>query len=97
MGIGMGLDFVFTDNYNPSSNLDPRVEQDGFIKVNGRIGIGPIDKQWELALVGKNLTDKVVVVYAADTPLSKTIFGATSHTAFLEPPRSIAMQFTYRM
>ncbi|CAA0080727.1 TonB-dependent receptor [Zhongshania aliphaticivorans] len=97
MGIGMGLDFVFTDNYNPSSNLDPRVEQDGFIKVNGRIGIGPIDKQWELALVGKNLTDKVVVVYAADTPLSKTIFGATSHTGFIEPPRSIAMQFTYRM
>lgn len=97
MGIGMGLDIIFTDNYNPSSNLDPRVEQDGFFKVNGRIGIGPIDKQWELALVGKNLTDKVIIVYAGDTPLSKTIFGATSHTGFLEPPRSVAMQFTYRM
>jgi outer membrane receptor protein involved in Fe transport len=97
LGIGLGLDFVFTDKYNPSSNLDPRVEQDGFVKVNGRIGIGAIDKQWELALVGKNLTDEVIIVYAADTPLSKTIFGATSHTGFLEPPRSIAMQFTYRM
>lgn len=97
LGVGLGLDFVFTDKYNPSSNLDPRVEQDGFVKVNGRIGIGAIDKQWELALVGKNLTDEVIIVYAADTPLSKTIFGATSHTGFLEPPRSIAMQFTYRM
>ncbi|GAA4088943.1 TonB-dependent receptor [Zhongshania borealis] len=97
LGIGLGLDFVFTDKYNPSSNLDPRVEQDGFVKVNGRIGISAIDKQWELALVGKNLTDEVIIVYAADTPLSKTIFGATSHTGFLEPPRSIAMQFTYRM
>ncbi|WP_320838111.1 TonB-dependent receptor [Zhongshania sp.] len=97
LGIGLGLDFVFTDKYNPSSNLDPRVEQNGFVKVNGRIGVGAIDKQWELALVGKNLTDEVIIVYAADTPLSKTIFGATSHTGFLEPPRSIAMQFTYRM
>jgi outer membrane receptor protein involved in Fe transport len=97
LGIGLGLDFVFTDNYNPSSNLDPRVEQDGFIKVNGRIGIGAIDKHWELALIGKNLTDEVIIVYAADTPLSKTVFGATSHTGFLEPPRSVALQFTYRM
>lgn len=96
LGIGIGLDIVFTDDYNPSSNLDPRVGQDGFFKFNGRIGIGAIDKTWELALIGKNLTDEVVVVYAGDTPLSKTIFGATSHTAFLEPPRTIAMQFTYR-
>ncbi|QQD19343.1 TonB-dependent receptor [Spongiibacter nanhainus] len=97
MGIGLSLDMVFTDDYNPSSNLDPRVEQDGFIKYNGRIGFGPIDRQWELSLVGKNLTDETITVYAADTPLSKTLFGVTSHTAFLEPPRSIAMQFNYRL
>ncbi len=97
LAIGLALDFVFTDDYNPSSNLDPRVEQDGFMKVNGKAGIGAIDQSWELALVGKNLTDEVVMVYAADTPLAKTLFGTTSHTGFYEPPRSIALQFVYRM
>ncbi|MBD2858564.1 TonB-dependent receptor [Spongiibacter sp. KMU-158] len=97
LAIGLALDFVFTDSYNPSSNLDPRVEQDGFMKVNGKAGIGAIDHSWELSLVGKNLTDEVVMVYAADTPLAKTLFGTTSHTGFYEPPRSVALQFVYRL
>ncbi|AKH69433.1 outer membrane receptor protein [Spongiibacter sp. IMCC21906] len=97
LGFGAQLDVVFSDNYNPSSNLDPRVEQDGFAKLNGRLGIGAIDRSWELSLVGKNLTDEAVIVYVADTPLSKTLFGVTSHTAFVEPPRTIALQFNYRL
>ncbi len=96
LGLGVSLDMVFTDDYNPSSNLDERVEQEGWVKYNGRIGLGAIDQTWELSLIGKNLTDEVVIVYAADTPLSKTIFGATSHTGFVDAPRSVAMQFTYR-
>ncbi len=97
LGIGASLDVIFTDKYNPSSNLDPRVEQDGFYKVNGRLGLGAIDHSWEVALIGKNLTDEVIVVYAADTPLAKTLFGTTGHTGFIEAPRSVALQFTYRM
>ncbi|WP_288363881.1 TonB-dependent receptor [uncultured Spongiibacter sp.] len=97
IGIGASLDVIFTDKYNPSSNLDPRVEQEGFYKFNGRLGVGAIDQSWELALVGKNLTDEVIVVYAADTPLAKTLFGTTSHTGFIEAPRSVALQFSYRL
>lgn len=96
IGIGLSLDVVFTDDYNPSSNVDPRIEQDGFTKLNGRIGIGAIDESWDISLIGKNLTDETIIVYAADTPLSYTIFGATTHTGFLEAPRSVALQMTYR-
>ncbi len=96
LGIGATLDIVFTDDYNPSSNVDPRVEQEGFTKLNGRIGIGAIDQTWELSLVGKNLTDETVIVYAADTPLANTIFGSTTFTGFVEAPRSVALQMTYR-
>ena len=97
LGIGASLDVIFTDDYNPSSNLDPRVQQEAFYKLNGRLGIGAIDQSWELALIGKNLTDEVIVVYAADTPLAKNLFGTTSHTGFIDAPRSVALQFTYRM
>ena len=96
LGLGVTLDVVFTDDYNPSSNVDPRVEQPGFTKFNGRIGLGAIDQSWEVSLVGKNLTDEAIIVYAADTPLAFTIFGATTHTGFVEAPRSVALQATYR-
>ena len=96
LGFGAQIDLVFTDDYNPSSNVDPRVEQDGFVKVNGRLGIGAIDRHWELALVGKNLTDETTLNYVADTPLAKTIFGTTTHTGFVAPPRTIGLQFNYR-
>lgn len=96
IGVGLTLDVVFTDDYNPSSNVDPRVEQPGFTKFNGRFGIGALDQSWEVSLIGKNLTDETVIVYAADTPLSYTIFGATTHTGFSEAPRSVALQMTYR-
>ncbi|MBB3045983.1 outer membrane receptor protein involved in Fe transport [Litorivivens lipolytica] len=96
LGLGLTLDVVFTDDYNPSSNVDPRVGQEGFTKFNGRIGFGAIDQTWEVSLVGKNLTDEAVIVYAADTPLANTIFGATTFTGFVEAPRSVALQMTYR-
>jgi iron complex outermembrane recepter protein len=97
LGAGIGLDVVFTDDFNPSSNLDPKVQQEAFYKLNARAGIGAIDESWELALVGKNLTDEVIMVYAADTPLAKTLFGTTSHTGFFDAPRSVALQFSYRL
>ena len=65
------------------------------MKWNGRIGIGAIDETWDVALVGKNLTDETVITYASDTPTSYTIFGSKGHYAFLESPRSIALQANY--
>ena len=72
------------------------MQQDGYVKFNGRAGVAALDRSWELALVGKNLTDEVIVMYASDTPTAYTIFGNKGHYGFLEAPRSIALQFSYR-
>lgn len=96
LGIGLGLDAIFTDDYNPSQNLDPTVLQDGYVKLNARAAIGAIDRSWELALVAKNLTDEAIIIYANDTPTAFTVFGVKSHFGFLEAPRSVALQFAYR-
>ncbi len=95
LGMAISLDAIFTDDYNPAQNLDPAVDQEGYVKWNGRIGIGAIDETWDVALVGKNLTDETVITYASDTPTSYTIFGSKGHYAFLESPRSIALQANY--
>ena len=90
------LDLIFTSDYNPSQTLDPVSKQDGYTKVNARIALGDVNDVWEVALVGKNLTDETVVTYANATPLAFSVFQAPSRYNFYEPPRTVALQGTYR-
>lgn len=89
-------DFVFTDDYNSSQNLDPSQEQDAYVKVNMRLALANEADGWEVALIAKNLTDEEVVSYSNDTPLAYSSFGAVSHYAFIERPRSVALQVSLR-
>ncbi|MBN50981.1 MAG: TonB-dependent receptor [Spongiibacteraceae bacterium] len=91
-----GLDIVFTGDYNPTQNLDPTQEQDGYAVLNGRLALSDFEDGWELALVGKNLTDEEIVTYANDTPLANSVFGSVNHYGFISRPRSVAVQAIYR-
>lgn len=90
------LDLLFTDEYEPSQNLDPRVTQDAYAKVNLRFALGAPDGRWELALLGRNLTDETIVTYANDTPLAFSQFRSPSFYGFVDRPRSIAVQASFR-
>ena len=50
----------------------------------------------ELALLGKNLSDELVVLYGVDAPTAKTVTGATTHHALINAPRTVALQASYR-
>ena len=50
---------------------------------------------WEIALLGRNLSDEIVTGYAADIPLAARTFGAPSYGSFVAPPRSVALQARY--
>ncbi len=88
------LDFVAIGEYNPTANLDPRMEQDGYVKVNARLGLAGGHGDWEVALVGKNLTDEYVVTYAADVPVAYSVTQAKTYFAHAEPPRTVALQLS---
>lgn len=90
------LDVIFTDDYNPSQTLDPVSEQDGYSKINARIALADINDVWEVALVGKNLTDEDIVTYSNATPLAFSTFQAASRYNFYERERSVALQGVYR-
>jgi len=94
--IGATLDLLYSSDYNPSQNLDPLVEQSAFTKVNARLAIMDVSERWELALLGKNLSDEDIITYANDTPLSANLTQSVGHYAFIEPPRTVAVQFKYR-
>lgn len=87
------LDLQYMDNHNVHTNLDPQYNIDAYTTVNFRIGLSA--DNWKLALLGKNLTDEDVLTFAADVPLSGSIFGARSRYGFVKPPRTVAVEASY--
>ncbi|WP_373078511.1 TonB-dependent receptor [Zhongshania sp.] len=91
-----GADFVFTGAFNSSQNLDPSQEQDAYVKTNLRFSLSDVTAGWEAALLVKNATDETTISYSNDTPLANSIFGAPGHYGFIDAPRTVALQATYR-
>lgn len=88
------LDVIYSGKYTTAPSLDPRMTQDAFIKLNARIALRGKNDSWEVALIGKNLTDKAIVTYANGLPVASMLTQGTGsgYYAFYERPRSIALQ-----
>lgn len=76
----------FSSSYFMSATADPLLRQAGFAKVDLRVGIGPDDRRWELALIARNLTNKATSSFIAPLP---TANGST--IVYPDRPRSIAL------
>jgi iron complex outermembrane receptor protein len=92
------LDFVYSSDYLTTPSLDPKFEQDAFTKINARIALSGNDDLWEVALIGKNLTDESIVTYANGLPVASTLTSNTSsgYYAFYEKPVTVALQGTLK-
>jgi iron complex outermembrane recepter protein len=92
------LDFIYSDDYLTTPSLDPRFEQEAYTKINARIALSGNDDHWELALIGKNLTDESIVSYANGLPVASTVTrgSGSGYYAFYERPRSVAIQGTIK-
>lgn len=87
------LDINYSDDFFTNPTLDPAQVQDAYSLLNARVGLHSPENRWELALLVRNLTDKVVTPYSIDTPLAGANFGAPGTWAFIKEPRTIALQF----
>ena len=87
-----GLDFNFRDNYYLDADNDKNLEQHAFTLINARIGISDANERWELALLGKNLTDRTWSPNATDIPLSDGKFYLLT-----SPPRMFALQLNVKI
>jgi len=90
------IDLIYSDDYHTSQNLDPTVIQDSYWLANARLSLGSPDGKWDIAILGRNLTDESVVSYANNVPLSSSTFSVLSHFAFVNRPRTYALQANYR-
>ena len=90
------LDVIHVDDFQRSETPDPNQIQSAYTKINARLAIGSKTGDWELALIGRNLTDEVIIPYSTPAPLAGAVFGAPSIPGFIEPPRTIAIQALLR-
>lgn len=73
--------------------------QEAHAKLNLRIGLANRADTWEIAFVGKNLTDEKTFGQSFETPFSAPAGATPDHTSVTklpEPPRTLAIQFTIR-
>lgn len=81
----------FSTRYYQQATADPLTEQAGFAKVDLRMGVGPADRRWEFAVIGKNLTDRDTASFRNNIPTSPGTIYALS-----DRPFSVAFQFSIR-
>jgi hypothetical protein len=96
LALATTLETVYSGAYYPQATLDPATRQDSYAKYNARIALVSQEGNWEIALLGRNLTDEVTTGYAADIPLAARTFGAPSYGSFVAPPRSLALQALFK-
>jgi outer membrane receptor protein involved in Fe transport len=72
-------------------DLDPNTGQDSYEKWDARLTLRSTDDTWSLSVIGKNLSDERTANFAND----HTGFNG-GYFSILEPPRTVAIQGTYR-
>lgn len=102
-----GMVYGFTANVHGSSNYllgpfaNPFAVQDSYSVFDAAFRLRSEDERWEVALIGKNLTEEYVLSSAGDAPSSGSGTGTAGGirsdlVGTPQPPRTVALQFTWR-
>jgi len=98
---GASANVKYSSSYfaNPFGN--PLAKQGSYTTLDGSLRLRSKDSRWEVALIGRNLTNKYVLYYVADAPSSGANTGtaAGQHSDLvgtLNQPRTIAIQVTFK-
>ena len=104
-GIGLRVsgDVGYTSKYNYSDALRPDAVQPGFTKFDGAIAVSGPDDRWTLSLIGRNLTNKLVVTAANDIPFAGGTGTGTAGpgvtadmSAFIDNPREFFIELAVK-
>lgn len=77
----------FSDSYFLAEDLDPLLVQNAYATLDVRFALGDLKRHWEVAFVGKNLTDQLLSLDGNDIPI---LAGALRKST--ARPRSVGIQ-----
>jgi iron complex outermembrane recepter protein len=90
MAATVALDVLYRSSMYLDSDLDPNTLQDEYVKLNGRIFVGPSDEKWAIGFAVDNLTDVDALEFAADS-----LVFPHAYSTFQEFQRRYAMEVRY--
>jgi iron complex outermembrane receptor protein len=101
---GMNVDGLYKSQYNPHPELHPNAQQDGVVFLNAGVRVFRGDHRWELALIGRNLTEKYRVDVASNVPQTgiatrtgSTLTGGLADlSGNVNRGREVTLQLTFR-
>jgi len=91
MELVSAVDINYSDEFYSALDLDPNTKHDAVTRINARIALASTDNTWEVALLGKNLTDETTYFWKNDVAVT----NSNSYFGLPERPRSIALQARY--
>jgi outer membrane receptor protein involved in Fe transport len=105
--VGNGLKFgvsgnaVFKSNYRLGGFNNPADVQKGFATFDASLRFGDEADHWQIAVIGKNLTNKYALVGSGDTPSTGGFTGtengfSADRTGTPIQPRTVEIQLTWR-
>ena len=98
----LNADTSYTDRYllNP---LGRQIYQPSYVRTDASISFAPASERWEVALVGRNLSDEFLIYDAGDSPATGAGTGQTRAATVLADqvgvvgrPREVALQATVK-
>lgn len=101
MTLGLSVNAQYIDDYNPSSFAIPHAARDNYVRYDAGVRLGGAEEHWEIAVIGKNLSNEVIIDGAGDTPSTGGNTGMESgvpadQVGFASLPRTVALQFITR-
>ncbi|CAN5257001.1 TonB-dependent receptor [soil metagenome] len=102
MSLRFSGDLAYTSKYNYTDALRPDAIQDSFTKVDAAVTLNGPGDRWSLSLIGRNLTNELVVTAANDIPFAGgTGTGTTTGqradmSAFIDNPREILLEAAFK-
>lgn len=84
------LTTLFSSSFFLSATDDPTARQASYVRLDGRLSLATQDNRWVIDLIGKNLTNHDIAIFAVPWPLS---LGSTFFQK--EQSRNVALQLRY--
>ncbi|MGK2287135.1 TonB-dependent receptor [Pedomonas sp. V897] len=98
---GIGVDARYSDNYLASGFGNPASRQKSYVNLDASVRVGSLDRRWELALLGKNLTNRFYATGVVDGPSTGGNTGTpdgflADQLGFGVLPRTVQVQLSWR-